>query len=210
VGFFSLPPRGVWSTFKALGDIMELDLVQWGNSQGDGTVKGTTCQHGPPECKTMAIYACHKYTHNTTAHAEFLECFDQILIKTFPKGLPEGAVNLTFAESSLSVCAAKQGIDYKTLNKCATGPEGAKYFAQEKAKTPKHTGVPFVSVNGAPILYNNGSLNLIVEVCNAYKGSPKPKACSNRTLLADASMPMRRGAEVLPTAYTSLFQPVMA
>lgn len=180
----------MYSTFKALEDIIELDLVQWGNSMGDGTVNGTTCQHGVPECKTMQIYACHKYTSNATAHADFLECFDQILMKTFPKGLPEGAVNLTFAESSLAVCATQMGRDYKVLDKCATGPEGVGYFLKEKAKTPKHNGVPFISVNGAPIVYNSAKLNMIKLVCDAYKGSPKPKACP--------------AEEAAPHAYTSL------
>lgn len=168
---------------------MELELVQWGNSQGDGSVNGTTCQHGVPECKTMQIYACHKYTQNASAHASFVECFDQILIKTFPKGLPEGAVNLTFAEASLAVCAAKGGLAYKTLDTCATGKEGAGYMLKEKAKTPKHNGVPFVSINGAAIVYDSAKLNLIASVCAAYKGSPKPAACSNATLLAAPALP---------------------
>lgn len=161
---------------------MELELVQWGNSQGDGSVNGTKCQHGAPECRTMMIYACNKYTSTPAAHAQFVECFDQILIHTFPKGLPENTVNLTFADESLQTCAKQQGVDWATLDKCSTGPEGAGYFAQEKKKTPAHQGVPFVSINGAPIVYNSQTLNLIDEVCKAYKGTNKPKACSAPTL----------------------------
>lgn len=168
---------------------MELELVQWGNANGDGTVKNTTCQHGIPECKTMMVYACNKYTATPAAHASFVECFDQILIKTFPKGLPEGTVNVTFAEASLKTCAAKLGLNYETLDKCATSSEGEGYFAKEKAKTPAHHGVPFVSINGGAIIYNSQSLNLIDEVCKAYKGSVKPAACksTSNSTLADTS-----------------------
>jgi len=167
---------------------MELELVQWGNAQGDGTVKNTKCQHGIPECKTMMVYACNKYTATPAAHASFVECFDQVLIHAFPKGLPEGTVNLTFAEASLKGCATKQGLNYATLEECSTSSEGAGYFAKEKAKTPGHKGVPFVSINGGAIIYNSQSLNLIDEVCKAYTGSVKPPACtkspSNSTLAA--------------------------
>lgn len=183
MGFFSLPPKGIWSTIQALGDIVEVDLVQWGNSEGDATLNGTKCQHGPPECKTMRIYACQKYASTPTAHAQFVECFDQALMKGFPKGLPEGAVNMTFAVDSLQACATAQGLDYKSLDTCSTSSEGEGYFAKEKALTDAagggggHKGVPFVTINGGAIIYNSQSLNLIDEVCKAYTGSPKPKAC---------------------------------
>lgn len=161
--------------------------MQWGNSMGDGTVNGTKCQHGPPECKTMMIYACNKYTSTPDKHAAFVECFDQTLMAAFPKGLPEGSVNMTFAEQGLKACSQKQGLDWDTLSKCSTSSEGAGYFAKEKTKTPAHQGVPFVSINGAPIVYNSQTLNLIDEVCKAYKGSPKPAACSKVEAVEDRS-----------------------
>lgn len=178
MGFFSLPPKGVWSTYQALGDILDLELVQWGNAAGDGTIKNSTCQHGKPECFTMMMYACNKYTSTPAAHASFIACFDDILIQTFPKGLPEGTVNTTFAKATLKKCAVKQGVDYDAMAKCAISKEGEGYFAKEKALTPEHTGVPFVTINGGKVIYNSQTLNLIQEVCKAYKGSDKPAACS--------------------------------
>jgi len=132
----------------------------------------------------MMIYACNKYTSTSDAHAKFLECFDQALIKAFPKGLPEGTVNTTFAEATLKTCATSQGLDYDTLDKCSTSSEGAGYFAKEKALTPAHHGVPFVSINGGAVMYNSATLDLVSEICKAYTGSPKPAAC-NKSLTVE-------------------------
>ena len=82
-------------------------------------------------------------------------------------------------------------IDGAALSTCAAGDEGAKLFAQEKAKTPSHMGVPFVTLDGGAILYNNASLNLPASVCKAYTGT-KPAACAE-FLQQDS-----------PFAYTSL------
>ena len=150
---------------------MDLEVVQWGNTQGDGTVANSKCQHGPPECKTMMIYACNKYTTTADKHADFIECFDKTLMTAFPKGLPEGTVNTTFAVASLKACATAQGVDFATLDKCSTSSEGAGYFAKEKALTPGHKGVPFISVNGAPIVYDSATLNLVDMICKARAAS---------------------------------------
>jgi len=140
----------------------------------------------------MMVYACNKYTATAAAHATFVDCFDNVLIQAFPKGLPEGTVNITFAEASLKHCATKQSTNWTTLDACASGPEGEGYFAKEKALTPSHTGVPFVTINGGSVVYNSQSLNLIELVCKAYKGSSKPAAC-NKSMQVEADY-----------AYTSL------
>jgi len=193
VGFFSLPPKGVWATYQKLKDIMEVpEVVEWGNAVGDGGAK-TTCQHGPVECTVMTTYACSKYKYSPSAliHLEFLHCFDSTLIQTFPKGLPPGTVNASFAATVFQECAESVKIDGAALKACAEGSEGQGYLAQEKAKTPTHMGVPFVILDDGPILYNNATLNLPASVCLAYKGT-KPAACS--AILDQAS----------PYAYTSL------
>lgn len=197
----------MWSTYEKLGDILDLEVVQWGNTLGDGTIKGTTCQHGPVECRVEMLYACNKYTASADSHAKFVKCFDDILIATFPHGLPEPSpVNLTFADASLQKCASQLGADYTQLDKCASGSQGEGYFAQEKAKTPAHRGVPFVTIDGGPILYNSATLNLPVEVCKAYTGSPKPAACATALEEADAPVVM----PLSPHAYTTLFEPAHA
>ena len=176
MGFFSLPPKGVWSTYQKLGDIVDIDVVMWGNAMGDP--KNATCQHGPVECRAMLVYGCSKYTADTKTHLSFIECFDSTLIKTFPKGLPPGTVNVSFADATLKACASAQGRDYAKLDTCAKGAEGAGYFAQEKAKTKPHSGVPALSINDGSVMYNSQTLDLIAEVCKAYTGGDKPAACS--------------------------------
>ena len=181
MGFFSLPPKGVYPTLEALGDIMELEVVQWGNTQN---TSGTpTCQHGAMECHVMTVYACDKYTAATPMdHANFVECFDKALMAAFPKGLPEPTpVNKTWADAAFSTCAAANKQDWKKLEACAAGDDGLQYFLQEGAKTPSHHAVPFVSINGGPIIYNSATLNLKDEVCKAYTGT-KPKACTDVTV----------------------------
>jgi len=179
VGFFSLPPKGVYATYQKLSSIMEVpEVVEWGNAMGDGG-DTTQCQHGAVECTVMKTYACskYKYSKSSKAHLEFLHCFDSTLIKTFPAGLPPGTVNASFAEKVISSCAGSLSMDATALTACAAGDEGKGYFAQEKTKTPTHTGVPFVTVNGGPILYNSQTLNLPAEVCKAYTGT-KPAVCA--------------------------------
>ena len=83
--------QGVWSTYQKLRDIIDLEIVQWGNTLGDGTLQvpcpqpspssspnsspnpipipspspnpsqNTTCQHGAVECRVQRVYACNKY-----------------------------------------------------------------------------------------------------------------------------------------------------
>jgi len=169
----------VWSTYQKLTDIIDLEIVQWGNTLGDGTLQDTTCQHGAAECRVQRVYACNKYRTHADEHAKFVKCFDDLLLETFPAGLPEPSpVNRTFADASLHRCAKLGGFSYASLDKCASGAEGEGFFAREKAKTPAHRGVPFVALDGGAILYNSPTFDLLAEVCKAYTGSPKPAACT--------------------------------
>jgi len=139
----------------------------------------------------MKYYACSKYTATNAVHLGFVECFDSTLITSFPKGLPAGTVNETFAKATLKVCATKGGLDYSKLDACTQTSEGAGYFDKERVATPAHKGVPFVTINGGAPVYNSQTLNLIDEVCKAYTGATKPAACNTQ-------------AEVSPDAYTSM------
>lgn len=189
---------------------MDLEIVQWGNAQGDGTVAGTKCQHGAPECRAMRVYACNKYTASADAHASYVDCFDTTLIQTFPKGLPEGTLNVTFTNKVLQDCAQAQGFSWDTLDKCASGTEGDSYMAKEKALTPDHHAVPFVTINGGSVIYNSQSLNLIDEVCKAYTGSPKPAACTSMDLRVPPELVealQHTPAVATAASYTSLMTP---
>jgi len=176
IGFFSLPPKGVWATYNKLKDIMDLELVEWGNAEGEGGLN-TTCQHGPVECQVMRVYACNKYTNGVMFQNAFAACVDESLIEQFPSGLPPGTVNSTVADATFASCAAKQKLNYSGLKACAESSAGYLLFAKEKAKTPAHQGVPFVTIDGT-LIYNSATLDLASEVCKAYQG-PKPTACTS-------------------------------
>lgn len=200
----------MWSTYQKLRDIIDLEIVQWGNTLGDGTLQGTTCQHGAVECRVQRVYACNKYRTHADEHASFVKCFDDVLLQTFPAGLPEPSpVNRTFADAALHSCATQLHFSYAFLDRCASGAEGEGFFVREKVKTPAHRGVPFVTLDGGAILYNSPSLDLLAEVCKAYMGSPKPAACTAppssevEARPATASLPVPRS----PYAYTSLLSP---
>ena len=52
------------------------------------------------------------------------------------------------------------------------------YFAAEAALTPAHTGVPFITLDDGEPVYNDGTLDLVATICEAYKGIVKPSACT--------------------------------
>merc|ERR1711871_1398546 len=70
IGFFTFNPKGVWGAYKAVGDIMDLTMVYWGNAQGDAS--NPTCQH------------------DTAVSLPYVECIDDTFVQTFPAGLPPG------------------------------------------------------------------------------------------------------------------------
>ena len=94
-------------------------------------------------------------------------------------GIPEGTVNQTFADSTLRSCAEQQGVDYDAITTCSEDADkGVEYFAAEAALTPAHTGVPFITLDDGEPVYNDGTLDLVATICEAYKGIVKPSACT--------------------------------
>lgn len=169
-------PQGVWGTYKAVKEIMDLDVVFWGNAGGNASKP--TCQHGPVECRLHSVYACSKNLYAGVDNwLPLVKCVDDTFIKTFPKGLPMGTVNMSFADASAAKCAKTIGQDWAKIDACSTSQDGIKYLADEKGKTPPHPGVPFATINGGKVQCPAPG-NLIKAVCDAYTGSPKPPACS--------------------------------
>ena len=41
-----------------------------------------------------------------------------------------------------------------------------------------HTGVPFITLDDGEPVYNDGTLDLVATICEAYKGIVKPSACT--------------------------------
>jgi len=200
VGFFSIPSiggrPGAYHTYSLLRDIMTMEYVGWGNADGNGN-SSTVCQHGPVECLALRHFACAKYnTAGGDKPLDYVECFDHTLITTFPQGLPPGTVNASFAAKVLQSCASSVGVDWSTVHMCASTSVGDALFAKEKAKTPAHSGVPFVTLNDGPVILNSATLNLVKSVCEAYTGV-KPAACASE--LATPAQPPPAAYTVLPT-----------
>jgi len=143
------------------------------------------------------MYACNKNIYpGVDNYMPLIHCVDDTLVKMFPKGLPEGTVNLTLATTIVTECSHTVGHDYAKLDACAKGPDGIKYIGAEKAKTPGHKGVPFWIIGeGTTITYPNATNkeNLVAAVCNAYTGSPKPAACSSAS---NSISPLAEGSEI--------------
>ena len=115
IGWFSGafgPGTGAWAAYEALGPssvepIMTMDVVQWGNALASkADLSDLKCQHGPVECLAMKHENCAKGMYKNDVYLHFLDCFDMTLIKTFPKGLPVGTVNATYAAKVVSDCSA--------------------------------------------------------------------------------------------------------
>ena len=173
--------NGLWTAYEAVGEIMDIEVVMWGNAQG--TPPDVTCQHGEVECWLHSAYACSKGLNPTVeAYLPLINCFDEVLMTTFPAGLPEPSpVNQSFAEASMGSCAKEVGLNFDAINACIGSDQGTTFLAAEAAKTPSHTGVPFGIIDGQTS--SPPPMDVITAVCNAYTGA-KPDNC---TTLAKSS-----------------------
>ena len=144
IGWFSGafgPGTGAWAAYNSIGEgaarsIMEMDLVEWGNAQGDPTSGAFTCQHGPVECFSMKYQNCAKGLYNNDQYLRFVDCFDNTLIKTFPAGLPPNTVNQSFATRTMQACAGANNLAFSDIEKCAAkGGAWIKYVNAAKEGT---------------------------------------------------------------------------
>tara|TARA_B110000971_G_C19864420_1_gene433175 strand:+ start:89 stop:811 length:723 start_codon:yes stop_codon:yes gene_type:complete len=187
VGYFDagtdLQPvgSGFWLMYEALKDIVDPEVVMWGNAQGDpmGEVE---CQHGEVECRGNLMFGCAKNQPGITVDQQmnFIHCFDSALITGHPDGLPDGAVDMEEMNTVLKTCAvdASVNFDYDKLDKCATGDDGKKFLAVEANKTPSHGGVPFTVINDGEVTMPPPD-DLTAAVCAAYTGD-LPAACTGK------------------------------
>nr|E7E2N8.1 RecName: Full=Gamma-interferon-inducible lysosomal thiol reductase; Flags: Precursor [Carassius auratus]ADU02196.1 gamma-interferon-inducible lysosomal thiol reductase [Carassius auratus] len=156
-------------TFIMLSDIMNIELVPYGNAQEKDDQGNYTfiCQHGEDECRGNMIETC--------------------LLKALgPKAIPvifcmeSGADVLKAAQPCLGVYFPDTTWD--SVMKCVTGDEGNKLMHQNALKTnalkPPHEYVPWITINGEHTddLQDKATNSLFNLVCSLYKGE-KPAAC---------------------------------
>ena len=154
----------LWPVFKTLypTGIVTLNLYAYGNTEEtlqNGLYK-FTCQHGALECTLDTIETC----------------VDNIYKK------PEKIIPYVYCvadENTVSAaekCSVGYGMDWKKIDKCRNGIMGNRLHHDVGVKTPKHTYIPWIVINGDSSNQEYLRNNLKEEVCSKYKGK-KPSAC---------------------------------
>ncbi|CAO2840044.1 unnamed protein product [Amaranthus hypochondriacus] len=167
--FIINPNGGLPVLFQtALIHIVDLRLFPWGNAWFTSN-NSFVCQHGPDECLFNTIEACAIEAWPTLdGHFPFITCVESLLY--------EGKY------SEWETCFDHLGLDPTPVTTCYKGETGKKlnlkYASLTAALDPPHEYVPWVVVDGEPLLEDYG--NFISYICKAYKGSP-PSACNKET-----------------------------
>lgn len=164
----------LWPAFKAVGSIMNLAIVPYGNAQEQqhGQEWQFECQHGEEECYGNLIETCAIHYHpNATVYFPFIYCIES---------------STTVPRYIAPTCASKFGFDYTAIQYCVEGPLGNSLEHEMAMKTdalqPPHQYVPWVTLNGVHTdkIQSEAQNNLIKLICDTYQGSPKPSACSQK------------------------------
>ncbi|CAI9725383.1 Hypothetical predicted protein [Octopus vulgaris] len=160
--------------FAKVGDIMSVDLVPFGNSHvrkiGDKVL--FTCQHGRIECAANIVETCAVRLLPVEQHLPLIACISS----QFMHGVKP--------TSAYKLCAAKQQIDMQPILACSQSDQGVNFQKEMATRTnslkPRKTYVPWIVLNGVHTrtINNKARTNLIQLVCDTYKGSDKPAACS--------------------------------
>jgi len=157
---------------KGLSTIMNFSYVPYGNAREKKKSDGSwefTCQHGTNECIGNTLMVCAMNYHPKPAdYWPFVECLE----------------TASAIQSAGEKCATSAGFsDWSDINTCSTGKLGntlqhAAAVATESL-SPAHQWTPWVVMNGKPLSQSQLGQPLVKLVCDAYKGSDKPAACSS-------------------------------
>jgi interferon gamma-inducible protein 30 len=149
---------------NGLIDIVELRIIPYGNARIiDGSL---VCQHGPDECALNIVQTCAiRLWPKVTDWFPFIYCLETLDRST--------------AANNWKSCVHPSHLDLDPLIECFESPLGAKLEMECAAETdrlqPPHKYVPWVLVNGEPLLENYE--DVAAYVCKAYQGN-KPAVCS--------------------------------
>ncbi|OAY60457.1 gamma-interferon-responsive lysosomal thiol protein [Manihot esculenta] len=152
--------------------ILDLEMVPWGNAM---ILPNTSilCQHGEDECYLNTIHACViNIWPDPIKHFNLIQCIEE---QSSAIGLGNGA------DASYNICAKQLGFPAKPIKYCYESGRGRQLLLQYGSKTdnlnPPHRYVPWVVVNGTPLLENYG--NFVEYVCKSYGGQTLPAACGS-------------------------------
>jgi interferon gamma-inducible protein 30 len=159
-----------------LGTLMSLRYVAYGNVKKTGSAKGGSantniqCQHGDKECLMNRYINCAQ--NDGVGSAEKESWFPYVAC--LAEDLAVLRDNSTYQERA-DECARKTGFSSAAMQRCAEGMQGntLEVWAGEETEslTPKHTFVPWMTVNGIAI--GSDYDNLDRYICAAVSGGSK-------------------------------------
>ncbi|GJN31177.1 hypothetical protein PR202_gb19541 [Eleusine coracana subsp. coracana] len=158
---------------NGLVDAIDLTLLPYGNARVGAGGK-ISCQHGEYECFLNTVEACAiDAWPELNKHFKFIYCVEDLVMKR--------------QQREWESCFAKLGFDPTPVTKCYKSERGhkleLKYANLTDALVPPHRYVPWVVVDGQPLLEDYE--NFEAYICKAYKGSPL-KACEGLAMLQQA------------------------
>lgn len=138
-----------------LSDIMELQVIVFGNAHLHTDTQTVTCQHGDAECDANVYQQCaiDNFVY-PTRYLPFLAC----LFET----LPMGHADVPYDVSYFAACARESALDFRALQACHSLDAWAMQV-QSAAKTPTdHDHVPWVVIDGVYVPEEQASLAHVV------------------------------------------------
>ncbi|KAF7845283.1 gamma-interferon-inducible lysosomal thiol reductase-like [Senna tora] len=159
--------------YTDLHSIVNLHLVPYGNAQIQTPNKTVICQHGPLECYYNTIEACAlDIWPSLKVNFPFIHCVETRLQHKKDKTVWES-------------CCKDFKLNPKLIQNCYNSAHGKQLIMRNAEETgrlsPAHQYVPWVTVNSRPLYLDY--TNLTKNICNAYKGHPKPRACKMGTII---------------------------
>ena len=67
----------------------------------------------------------------------------------------------SLTDEAAKACADKASLSWDVIDKCANSPEGKTVQTQDEKETPKHSGVPWVVIDGNVFVMNDDDDGLV-------------------------------------------------
>lgn len=174
----NLTTTQIWPTFQKLSDIMNLELVPYGNTIESWDPEDGQwvfdCQHGPDECTGDLIETCAlALVNNITKSLPFINCVEK------SDDIPA---------DSAPGCAKEHGINYDRVMNCVNSRFGnyLQHLAGVKTESlqliyPQQDHVPWVTLNGihSDAIEDRSESDLLSLICDTYTGV-KPDVCTKK------------------------------
>ena len=164
----------VFPAYELLQDIIDMNIVPYGNAEIDLEAKELECQHGEGECIANSYMQCAKDIYPyTSRYIPFFKCIMEYSDK---ENVLE---DLLYRD-----CAVYAAVDLAAIKECHNDKDRV-WDLQVKAskETPDdHEYVPWLTVNGKH--FDQDNLSLVEAICDAYSetvshSKPYP-ACPER------------------------------